>query len=229
MRVAVLTLALLTGCFAQSRSPVLVELFTSEGCSTCPPADQLLESLDSKAIVLSEHVDYWDEGGWKDRFSSHANTLRQEAYGRIFHLESVYTPQMVVDGETEFSGGDSRKAADAITKAASRPKAAIRISRLPAGLRVEVSGAPANATVYLALADNQATSQVAGGENGGRQLHHIAVMRSLQKLGTVRRGAAFQKQLDLPAAAARQRVVVFLQDAGPGRISGAVMLPPAGQ
>ena len=93
------------------RAPVLVELFTSEGCSSCPPADRHLTQLDSQAIVLSEHVDYWNDQGWKDKFSSPVFTQRQEAYARQFGLQSPYTPQMVVDGEAQFVGGDTRRAA----------------------------------------------------------------------------------------------------------------------
>src|SRR5450759_466000 len=97
-----------------SRAPILVELFTSEGCSSCPPADGLLESLDRQAIVLSEHVDYWDGLGWRDPFSGHANTQRQETYARGFGIEGPYTPQMVIDGVTEFVGTDARRAMDEI-------------------------------------------------------------------------------------------------------------------
>ncbi len=217
---------LLTTCFGQSRAPVLVELFTSEGCSSCPPADKLLEKLDPQAIVLSEHVDYWDRLGWKDPFSSAASTARQQAYGRIFNLDSVYTPEMVVDGEAEFTGSDGHRASEAIARAAQKKKADVQLSRIDAGLRVEVEGAPAAGDLFFVLADDSAASQVSAGENSGRHLHHVAVVRSMQKIGSVKRGAKFSKVVELPRAADGQRIVVFLQEPGPGRISGVAMLPP---
>jgi len=217
--------ALLTACFGQSRSPVLVELFTSEGCSSCPPADRLLEKLDPQAIVLSEHVDYWNQLGWKDPFSSPAFTARQQAYGRIFSLD-VYTPEMVVDGEAEFNGSDSGRAAGAISKALHKKKADVRIARVDAGLSVEVQAPPGAADLFLVLADDNAASQVSAGENSGRHLHHVAVVRSIQKIGSVKRGANFSKVLELPRAAGTERVIVFLQESGPGRVSGVAMLPP---
>ena len=110
---------------APSPAPVVVELFTSEGCSSCPPADQLLDRLTAaaaddgaKVVALGEHVDYWDRLGWRDRFSSAAFTSRQELYARRFNLDSAYTPQMVVDGHAEFVGSDSAAARRAIAKAA---------------------------------------------------------------------------------------------------------------
>src|SRR6185369_13198254 len=99
--------------------------------------------------------------------------------------------------------------------AGARKKAEVRLTRVPTGLRVEIESTPGSATVYLALADDSATSQVSAGENGGRQLHHVAVVRSLQKIGSVKRGASFQKEMELPRAAGAQRIVVFLQDSGP--------------
>jgi hypothetical protein len=203
-----------------------VELFTSEGCSSCPPADRLLEQLDPQAIVLSEHVDYWNQLGWKDPFSSAAVTARQQSYGRIFNLDSVYTPEMVVDGEAEFSGSDSRRASEAIARAGQKKKAEVRISRIDAGLRVEVESAPGSADLFFVLADDSAASQVSAGENSGRRLHHIAVVRSMHKIGSVKRGASFSKVLELPRSAGAQRIIVFLQESGPGRVCGVAMLPP---
>ena len=217
--------ALLT-CAGQSRSPVLVELFTSEGCSSCPPADLLLEKLDPQAIVLSEHVDYWNQQGWKDPFSSALFTARQQAYTRILNVEGPYTPEMIVDGETQFNGSDGRLAIEAITKATGRKKAEVRISRTEAGLRVEIEATPESSDIFLALADDSGASQVSAGENNGRHLHHVAILRSIRKIGSVKHGAGFTKELELPRTAAAQRVIVFLQQSGPGRVSGVAMLPP---
>ena len=218
--------ALLTTGFGQSRSAVLVELFTSEGCSSCPPADRVLEKLDSQAIVLSEHVDYWNQLGWKDPFSSAAVTARQQAYSRMLRVDGVYTPEMVVDGEAEFNGSEGQRAVDAIAKASHKKKADVRIARTDGGLRVEVEGAPGGADVFLVLAEDSAASQVSAGENNGRHLHHVAVVRSMQKIGSVKRGASFSREMELPRTAGAQRVIVFLQESGPGRVSGAAMLAP---
>jgi hypothetical protein len=219
---------LLTTASESSRAPILVELFTSEGCSSCPPADRLLQRLDSEAIVLSEHVDYWDHQGWKDRFSSHAFTVRQEAYAHLFGLDSSYTPEMVIDGAVEFNGSDSGRAAQEISKAARRPKARVVLTRLASGLRIEVEAAPASGDVILALADPAAQSQVAAGENKGRALTHVAVARSLRRIGSVKRGMAFRSDIALPRDAASQRIVVFVQEEGQSRVSGVAMLAPAG-
>lgn len=207
------------------RVPVLVELFTSEGCSSCPPADRHLEQLDSQVIVLSEHVDYWDRLGWKDKFSSPAFTERQEVYARAFHLDSPYTPQMVVDGVAQFTGGDVRRAETEIQKALDRPKASIFLARSPTGIQVEIEGVPRDGDVWLALADNGASSKVTAGENKGRTLGHVAVVRSIRKIGAVKRGGGFARVVELPAGANGQRIVVFVQEAGQARVLGVAMLP----
>ncbi len=211
----------------QSRAPVLVELFTSEGCSSCPPADRLLQKLDSQVVVLSEHVDYWDQLGWKDQFSSPAFTARQRDYSRMLNLPDVYTPQMIVDGETAFVGSDSGKAVEAIAKAGRRKKADLRIARAEAGLSIDATGLPATAELMLALAEDTAASNVAAGENKGQRLAHVAVLRSLQKIGKVKHGEDFRRTVELPKTAAAQRIIVFLQESGYGRVSAVAMLPPA--
>lgn len=212
-----------------AHSPVLVELFTSEGCSSCPPADRLLEALDKEAhgdiIVLSEHVDYWNHIGWRDPYSSAAYSDRQRAYANHFRISSVYTPQMVVDGGTEFVGSDAHEAKSAIQSAARRQKVSVRLTSLGGGkVRVETDAVAAqDVDVYLAIASNDETSNVKSGENGGRRLHHVAVVRTLTKLGTVKKGETFSKELEAPATG-NQRVVAFIQERGPGRVLGVAKL-----
>ena len=200
------------------RAPILVELFTSEGCSSCPPADRLLESLDPQVIVLSEHVDYWDRLGWRDPFSAHANTLRQEGYARGFGTSGPYTPQMVIDGVTEFVGNDSRRAMDEIARARSREKIGVHLARTASGVQVQIDPAAKTAEVWLALADDSGTSQVAAGENKGRQLHHVAILRSLRKIGSVKKGTAFAQSVEVPPGTGR--VIVIVQDSGLGKVYG---------
>ena len=212
----------LAGGADSSRAGVLVELFTSEGCSSCPPADRLLESLDPQAIVLSEHVDYWDHLGWRDPYSGHANTLRQEAYARGFGIEGPYTPQMVIDGVTEFVGNNARRAMAELARARSREKIGVHLARAAAGVRVQIDPAPKAADVWLALADDSGTSQVAAGENKGLRLHHVAILRSLRKIGTVQRDAGFARDIEVPPGTGR--VIVFVQDSGLGRVYGVGIL-----
>lgn len=202
-----------------ARAPVLIELFTSEGCSSCPPADRLLQQLDPRAIVLSEHVDYWNQLGWKDPFSSHASTVRQEDYSHRLNTEGPYTPQMVVDGSTEFNGSDAAKAARAVADASRHPKADVRIARTASGLEVNVSGAPHSAQIFLAIAENAAASQVSTGENQGKHLQHVAVLRSLRKIGSVKKGGTFTQAISAPDGA--QRVIVFVQEPDLGTVDGA--------
>jgi hypothetical protein len=221
---AAVSICLVATAAAPGRAPVLVELFTSEGCSSCPPADKLLAALDPHAIVLGEHVDYWDHQGWRDPFSSHANTLRQESYARHLGTQGPYTPQMVVDGDIEFNGADSRRAQDEIVRAAGREKTAIRLARVPAGLEISVDPAPHATDVMLAFAQGSAASDVSAGENKGRNLQHVAILRSLRKIASVKKGAAFQRTIEIPAASASDRIIVFAQSSDLGRVYGAALL-----
>jgi hypothetical protein len=219
--------------------PILVELFTSEGCSSCPPADQLLQKLDAqpyagaKLIVLSEHVDYWNHIGWTDPFSSAAYSARQNEYGDRFHLQSVYTPEMVVDGSSEFVGNSYRDAREAFAKSQAQPKVEVHIRDLEVKdgklmARVESAGLPAGARkadVVFVVALSHAESQVARGENAGHKLTHVAVVRSLNVVGTVENGKPFSKDVSVSlgrdVAPDNVRVVAFLQETGQGRVVGA--------
>ena len=210
--------AMLASGADSSRAPVLIELFTSEGCSSCPPADRLLQSLDSQAIVLSEHVDYWDRLGWRDPYSLHANTVRQESYARVFGKDGPYTPQMVIDGATEFVGNDARRAGEELARARSREKVGVHLTRSGARVQVRVDPTSKAADVWLALADDRGTQQVAAGENKGRTLHHVAILRSLKKIGALKKGAEFSQIVETPAG--QGRVIVFVQEGGFGKVYG---------
>ena len=222
-------------------TPVVVELFTSEGCSSCPPADALLQKFDTqpfsraRLIVLSEHVDYWNHIGWRDPYSSAAYSERQGAYGNRLRLDSVYTPQMIVDGTDEFVGSSSRDAEKAFDKAAAAAKIPVRIAdaKLEGNLlkvHVETGSLPnqeRNADVVVVVALNRAESQVAAGENSGRRLTHVAVVRNLVKAGSLESGQAFSQdvvlKLEKRIDPAQLRVIAFLQEPGPGKILGAAL------
>ena len=220
-----LSATLLRPADSPPRAPVLVELFTSEGCSSCPPADQLLEQLDSQAVVLSEHVTYWNHEGWKDPYSSNESTARQQAYCRRMDVDSAYTPQMVVDGDVEFAGNLAKRARQEIARAAREPKAGVHLQRTGDGLLAEVDPSPMEGGVFLAVADDRDVSQVSAGENKGQELRHVAVVRSIRKIGALKRNTTFREVVKLPYGAANQRLIVFVQEPGPGKVNGAAMLP----
>jgi hypothetical protein len=228
--------------------PILVELFTSEGCSSCPPADALLEKMDgsqpfpgAQLIVLSEHVDYWDHDGWKDPASSPAMTERQAAYVHALGLQAPYTPQMIVDGTSVVSVSDPQQIIKAFQSDAAAQKDPVRIGEVSvdvgsAGVlqaRIDADGSSdkRNADVYVAVALNRVESQVLHGENGGRHLTHVAVVQQLTKIGKLQRGKSFDETVRLklkPGTDPKNvRVVVFVQEPGPGRLLGAAMWKPA--
>jgi hypothetical protein len=222
------------------RSPVLVELFTSEGCSDCPPADALLGKLDrsqpvrnAQLVVLSEHVDYWNDIGWKDPYSSHEFSVRQGDYAHRFRLDSAYTPQMVVDGDAQFVGSDERRAIQAVEGAAKVEKVPVALSSvhlegntLVAHVETGVLSSSTSsklANVLLALADDNDQSDVRRGENAGRILTHVAVVRNLTQVGTISRGGAFSGDVKVSSANATPRnlrVVAIVQEMAAGRVLG---------
>jgi hypothetical protein len=228
--------------------PILVELFTSEGCSSCPPADALVQRWDrfqpvpgAQLIVLSEHVDYWDHDGWKDPNSSAALTERQVAYEAALGLKDPFTPQIIVDGTTALHLADSGLTSRTLHDAVATPKIPVRIGEVtvdggnPAVLRtrIEADGDSdkRNADVYVAVALDHVESQVLHGENGGRHLTHVAVVVQLTKVGKVKKGQTFDETVQLKLKAGTDpknvRVVAFVQEPGPGRLLGAALRKPA--
>ncbi len=200
MRTVLVSLFCIAVCLAQPRTtrskgrppltPVVVELFTSEGCSSCPPADAVLARLDREGvIILGEHVDYWDDQGWKDRFSSPLFSSRQQDYGAAMHSGTVYTPQAVVNGEKELLGSDARGLDVAIREFARRPGADVQLKLGEQGtVTIQVGKLPTNshkADVLLAVTEGNLETAVGAGENGGHKLRHAGVVRSLSKLAEV--------------------------------------------
>ena len=218
-----------------ANAPVLVELFTSEGCSSCPSADVLLRWLDKEQpvqgadiIVLSEHVDYWNYLGWRDPFSSAEFSKRQQNYARRFNRDGPYTPQMVVNGETEFIGSDAKRAQQAIAAAAKVPAGiAVRLS-WSGGSTVRVEADPIAsekfkfAEVFVVVARDAAMSDVSRGENGGRKLEHVSIAGKIMPVGKITPSAGLSK--DVPAGAVGERVIVFVQAPDQGKILGAAVL-----
>lgn len=217
-------------------TPVLVELFTSEGCSSCPSADALLRHLDdsqpvagAEVIVLSEHVDYWNRLGWTDPFSSALFTDRQQGYVTSLRAESLYTPQAVVDGAREVVGNDQPALIAAIAAAAARSKAPLDV-RVTAGrdasLVVSVTGAVARdsaADIFVAVAERDVTVPVTRGENANRRLRHTGVVRRLAGAGRVAKDgtvsvAALTIDLDPAWNRSALRVVAFTQAAKQGSV-----------
>jgi hypothetical protein len=225
---------------AQSRTPVVVELFTSEGCSSCPPADNLLSRLvrtlpDIEVIALSEHVDYWNHLGWQDRFSSALFTARQQDYGRIFRLESVYTPEMVVNGQAEFNGSDEPRARNEILKAAQSPRASVELSVQSGVAHLKVEKLPEgtrSADMFLAVTETNLETTPRAGENGGRRLRHTGVVRSLTGIGHLdtKKAAAYtadaKVNLNNEWNPQNLKLVLFVQDRSSRKIVGAATAQP---
>lgn len=230
---AFLAFLMICVCGVAAQTPVVIELFTSEGCSSCPPADALLVKLShespsgAKLILLGEHVDYWNYIGWTDRFSSPAFSERQSNYAQHLRLATVYTPQMVIDGHLQLVGNGAAEVYRDIGKAAAEPKPAQVSLRWesPQKLHIAVQApASARSKVLLAITEDGLSTAIGGGENSGRILHHAAVVRQLRELGTANNGQ-FETSVEVvPHAGWNQsklKVAVLAQDAGSDRILGA--------
>jgi hypothetical protein len=222
---------------------VMAELFTSEGCSSCPPADGVLSSLSEHPVgqptvlVLGEHVDYWDHLGWKDPYSAAMFSNRQSLYdARVFHTGSIYTPQLVIDGRYQVIGSDVDAVKRAIARASRSPKAGLDVTSSldrPDELRVRVRvrvppelSLGGDADLLVAVAEDHLTDIVTRGENRGRTLAHSAVVRNFSVAGSL---APSDRSLDVTTTvpfgsrwnAEQVRVVAFLQERQSRRIVGA--------
>ena len=236
--ISALTLLAGTGiATAQRGNPVVVELFTSEGCSSCPAADAILSKLRSEGtvdgaevLVLGEHVDYWNNLGWSDRFSSAALTQRQSDYAGRFDLNSSYTPQMVIDGHVELVGNGESAVRRQLSLAARSPKPAqVSLSWGADGkLQVNVEGGnDVSGKVLLAITEDGLSTKVGGGENGGRVLRHSGVVRDLREIGSLKQGKFWEsiKPVRQPDWKTENlRAIVFVQKPGQGDVLGAASL-----
>lgn len=228
----------------EAPSPVVLELFTAQGCSSCPPADRVLSTLGrdeatrARVVPLAFHVDYWNQVGWTDPFGSPRWSARQEAYGRLFGLESVYTPQLVVNGRAELNGSQEQRAREEIAADLRRPPVArvgLEAALAPGSPRASITVRAevldrAGATkldLLVALFENDVVTAVAGGENRGRVLHNDFIVRRLETAFSLeaRTGASGQKELSLRLDPGWRRenlgVAVFLQDPRSKKIHGA--------
>lgn len=227
------------------RSPVIVELFTSEGCSSCPPADALLSKLEvdqpiagAEIIGLEEHVDYWNHDGWTDPYSSGEWASRQQEYVIRLKSNSPYTPQMIVDGQNEFVGNSAREAQETIQHAARQEKIAVSIAAgsshksnvLDFEVRVgnvQGVGEEEKSDVWLAVTEAGLRTAVSAGENKGRSWEHASIVRSLQKIGSISSNSSVpflaRPQVKLRPNWKKEnlRFVVFVQERKSWRILGA--------
>jgi hypothetical protein len=255
--VAVTTLAVLSpGHSPLSAAPepgaavaILVELFTAEGCSSCPPADVLLDKMlaaqpasGALLIGLGEHVDYWDRSGWKDRFASASLTRRQQQYADRAKGEEIYTPEMVIDGGTGFVGSDVNEARRAIEAAVAVPHGVIRLQIDPqsrrgdkVGVQIEIAGLPSStgdtADLVVAATEDGLRTELKRGENQGHTLTHAAVVRTMQTVGPV---TAPEHSARAAVGVARQwrrdhvKLVAFVQERRSRRVLASAALPLEG-
>ena len=214
---------------ADTRSPVVVELFTSQGCSSCPPAEAFLGELAQRedVIALAFHVDYWDYIGWKDRFASPAWTKRQRDYAEALALRTLYTPQMVIDGRADAVGSDRSSVHLLIERSAALPKPALTVESAAGKhvLNLPETRLDAPATVWLAIYDREQRTSVGRGENAGRALIEHNIVRKLQKVASWE-GAAATLDLDLADALGEGAGgAILVQSDGAGPILAALAIP----
>jgi len=213
--------------------PILVELYTSQGCSSCPQADVILGQIKGRedVVALSFSVDYWDYIGWRDTLAKRENTLRQQAYEKVLPSHRVYTPQMVIDGTRDVVGNQRKDVLDAIARrAAEAATRRVPISLKESGDTVEVhigavQGVKAAATVWLAHTLSSRTVNIASGENSGRVITYHNVVRGFSAVG---KWSGEAVTLELPARGVpgetTDGVAVWVQTGDPGPVLGAAQI-----
>jgi hypothetical protein len=217
----------LAGAEDGGKSPVVVELYTSQGCSSCPPADEILAGLAQRSdvIALALHVDYWDYIGWKDAFANAQYTARQRAYARVAGARTIYTPQMIVAGMDHLVGARPDELTALIKRHAAMPEATQIQVRRDGGAMVisadPTSSLPQGAIVQLVRYKSEESVQIRAGENAGRKITYHNIVTGWQQIGVWDGRAALSMRVDAPKG---QPVVVILQEPGPGRILAAARL-----
>jgi len=210
----------------------VVELFTSEGCSSCPPADALVAKIEKESsgkpvYILAYHVDYWNRLGWKDQFSSADFSKRQGEYAKYLKLESVYTPQIVVNGKTEFVGSEESRLRNAI-RAGLQSNTGAKLALVVANadtkqlrLKYTAEGAGENPVLQVAVIEKAAVSKIGAGENNGRTLSHVQIVRKLQQVTLAGNNGVANISLPNGFDAKNWEIIGFLQNRANGSIAGA--------
>lgn len=213
--------------------PILVELYTSQGCSSCPPADAILGQIKGRedVVALSFNVDYWDYIGWRDTLAKRENTLRQQAYEKVLPSHRVYTPQVVIDGVRDVVGNQRKDVFDAVARRVSETAGKrVPITLTQNGDTVEariatMAGVKAPATVWLAHTLSSRTVNIANGENSGRVITYHNVVRGFSAVG---KWSGEAVTLELPAhgvpGETTDGVVVWVQAGDPGPVVGAAQI-----
>jgi hypothetical protein len=211
----------------------VIELFTSEGCSSCPPADALIarvekESSDKPIYILAYHVDYWNRLGWKDAFSSPEYSARQNQYARWLKSSQIYTPQAIVNGHTEFVGSEEISLRNAIKSGLEKPAktqltlGSIKVGNDKAIVQYHTEGATGNDALVIALVQKNATTKVERGENSGRTLAHVQIVSQF-KTTPLKNGGSGTENFTLPHGFDPQKweLIGFVQNTSDGEITGA--------
>lgn len=209
------------------QSPVVVELYTSQGCSSCPPADAILSGMATRrdVIALALHVDYWDYIGWKDAFGDARFTERQRAYARVAGARTIYTPQMIIAGTDHLVGARAAELAELIKRHNALPqRTQLRVRREGGAVVVSadpVASLPKGAMLQLVRYTPEASVHIGAGENAGRTITYHNIVTGWQQIDSWDGRSALSRRIDLPAG---QPAVVILQEPGPGRILAAARL-----